>query len=137
MKISAQLDYACRVLAELGRLHGSGAPARGEHLAEVEAVPPPFLAQILQKLRHGGLIVSRRGVQGGYALARPPGEISVLDILIAVEGQALQLSSKAEGRSGRRVRQVWRDLGTVIEERLRTTTLDQLVAREAAEMYYI
>ncbi len=137
MKISAQLDYACRVLAELGRLHGSGAPARGEHLAEVEAVPPPFLAQILQKLRHGGLIVSRRGVQGGYALARPPGEISVLDILIAVEGQALQLSSKAEGRSGRRVRQVWRDLGTVIEERLRTTTLEQLVAREAAEMYYI
>ena len=137
MKISAQLDYACRVLAELGRLHGSGAPARGEHLAEVEAVPPPFLAQILQKLRHGGLIVSRRGVQGGYALARPPGEISVLDILIAVEGQALQLSSKAEGRSGRRVRQVWRDLGTVIEERLRTTTLEQLVAREAAELYYI
>ena len=137
MKISAQLDYACRVLAELGRLHGSGAPARGEHLAEVEAVPPPFLAQILQKLRHGGLIVSRRGVQGGYALARPPGEISVLDILIAVEGQALQLSSKAEGRSGRRVRQVWRDLGTVIEERLRTTTLEPLVAREAAEMYYI
>jgi Rrf2 family protein len=137
MKISAQLDYACRVLAELGRLHGSGAPARGEHLAEVEAVPPPFLAQILQKLRHGGLIVSRRGVQGGYALARPPGEISVLDILLAVEGQALQLSSKAEGRSGRRVRQVWRDLGTVIEERLRTTTLEQLVAREAAEMYYI
>ncbi len=137
MKISAQLDYACRVLAELGRLHGSGAPARGEHLAEVEAVPPPFLAQILQKLRHGGLIVSRRGVQGGYVLARPPGEISVLDILIAVEGQALQLSSKAEGRSGRRVRQVWRDLGTVIEERLRTTTLEQLVAREAAEMYYI
>jgi DNA-binding IscR family transcriptional regulator len=47
------------------------------------------------------------------------------------------LSGKAEGRSGRRVRQVWRDLGTVIEERLRTTTLDQLVAREAAEMYYI
>ena len=76
-------------------------------------------------------------MQGGYALARPPGEISVLDILIAVEGQALQLSSKAEGRSGRRVRQVWRDLGTVIEERLRTTTLEQLVAREAAEMYYI
>ena len=137
MKISAQLDYACRVLAELGRLHGGGAPARGEHLAEVEAVPPPFLAQILQKLRHAGLIVSRRGVQGGYALARPPAEISVLDILVAVEGQALQLSGNSEGRSGRRVRQVWIELGAEIEARLRATTLDQLVAREAAEMYYI
>ncbi len=137
MKISAQLDYACRVLAELGRLHGSGTPARGEHLAEVEAVPPPFLAQILQKLRHAGLIVSRRGIQGGYALARPPAEISVLDILMAVEGQALQLGGSAEGRSGRRVRQVWIELGAVMEARLRSTTLDQLVAREAAEMYYI
>ena len=137
MKISAQLDYACRVLAELGRLHGSGAPAHGDHLDEVEAVPPQFLAQILQKLRHAGLIVSRRGVQGGYTLARPPAEISVLDILVAVEGQALQLSGNAEGRSGRRVRTVWTDLGGVIEARLRATTLDQLVAREAAEMYYI
>lgn len=137
MKISAQLDYACRVLAELGRLHGGGVPARGEHLAEVEAVPPPFLAQILQKLRHAGLIVSRRGVQGGYALARPPAEISVLDIVVAVEGQTLQLSGKAEGRSGRRVRQVWVELGSLIEARLRATTLDQLVAREAAAMYYI
>jgi DNA-binding IscR family transcriptional regulator len=61
----------------------------------------------------------------------------VLDILLAVEGQALQLSGKAEGRSGRRVRQVWTELGAVIEARLRATTLDQLVAREAAEMYYI
>ncbi len=137
MKISAQLDYACRVLAELGRLHGSGAPAHGDHLAEVEAVPAQFLAQILQKLRHAGLIVSRRGVQGGYTLARPPAEISVLDILVAVEGQALQLSGNAEGRSGRRVRKVWTDLGGVIEARLRATTLDQLVGREAAEMYYI
>ena len=137
MKISAQLDYACRVMAELGRLYGGGVPAPGEHLAEVEAVPSPFLAQILQKLRHAGLIASRRGVQGGYTLARPPAEISVLDILLAVEGQALQLSGNAEGRSGRRVRQVWIDLGAVLEARLRATTLDQLVAREAAEMYYI
>lgn len=137
MKISAQVDYACRVLAELGRLHGSGTPARGEHLAEVEAVPPPFLAQILQKLRHAGLIVSRRGVQGGYTLARPPAEISVLDVLVAVEGQTLQLSGNAEGRSGRRVRKVWIDLATALEARLKATTLDQLVGREAAEMYYI
>jgi len=54
-----------------------------------------------------------------------------------VEGQALQLSGNAEGRSGRRVRQVWIDLGAVLEARLRASTLDQLVAREAAEMYYI
>ena len=57
--------------------------------------------------------------------------------VVAVEGQALQLGGSAEGRSGRRVRQVWIDLGTMMEARLRSTTLDQLVAREAAEMYYI
>lgn len=137
MKIPVQVDYACRVLAELGRLHGSETLAQGEQLARVEYVPAPFLVQILGRLREAGLITSRRGIQGGYSLARPPHEISVLDIVVAIEGGALQLSGNAEGRSGRRVRKVWLDLQETIEGRLRAVTLDQLIGREPAEMYYI
>jgi Rrf2 family protein len=80
VKISVKVDYACRVMAELARLHGSGELAQIEQLAKAEAVPANFLAQILLKLRDHGLITSRRGNQGGYTLARAPEEISLHDI---------------------------------------------------------
>jgi Rrf2 family transcriptional regulator, cysteine metabolism repressor len=72
VKISVKVDYACRVMAELARLDGSGTLAQIEQLARTEAVPANFLAQILGKLRTGGLITSRRGNLGGYKLSRPP-----------------------------------------------------------------
>lgn len=137
MKVSVQVDYACRVLAELARRHGTGELAQIEHLAETEAVPANFLAQILLKLRNNGLITSRRGSHGGYVLARAPEEISLHDILLAVEGQCLQLSGNSEGRSGRRIKQVWLEIGAALEQKTKTYTLDRLVSREPAEMYYI
>ena len=137
MKVSVQVDYASRVLAELARLYGTGELAQIEHLARVEAVPANFLAQILGKLRHAGLISSRRGNQGGYLLARPPEEISLYDILVAVEGQCLQLSGNAEGRSGRRIKQVWDEISRDLCEKTRKYTLDQFAAKAQAEMYYI
>lgn len=137
MKISVQVDYACRVMAELARLHGSGELAQIDLLAETEAVPANFLAQILLKLRNHGLITSRRGNQGGYTLARPPNEISVYDILVAVEGQCLQLSGNSSGRSGRRLKQVWTEIRAEMEEKTKAYTLDRLVSKDPAEMYYI
>jgi Rrf2 family cysteine metabolism transcriptional repressor len=137
LKISVQVDYACRVMAELANRHGSGELAQIEQLAEIEAVPANFLAQILSKLRNHGLITSRRGSQGGYLLARPPEEISLYDILVAVEGQCLQLSGNFSGRSGRRVKQVWLEINVGLEEKLKGYTLDSLAAKEPTEMYHI
>lgn len=124
-------------MAELARQHGSGELAQIEHLARTEAVPANFLAQILLKLRDGGLIVSRRGKQGGYALARPPEDISLHDIFVAVEGQCLLLSGNFEGRSGPRLKQVWNEILRAFTEKTKTYTLDQLVSKTPAEMYYI
>ncbi len=137
MKISTRLDYACRVLAELARLHGSAGLAQIEHLARVEHVPQNFLAQILGELRNAGLITSRRGIQGGYALARPPDQISLYDILMAVESDVLEFSSSQEGRSGRRMRQVWGEVREAMVDKLKSYTLDQLVSKSPEEMYYI
>lgn len=137
MKISAKVDYACRVLAELARLHGTDNLAQIEHLARVEAVPPNFLAQILSELRHGGLITSRRGIAGGYALARPPDQISLYDIIAVIDGEVLGLSGNHAGRSGRRLQQVWEGLRADLEERTRAITLDTFAARTPEEMYYI
>ena len=124
-------------MAELARLHGSGELARIEHLAETEAVPANFLAQILLDLRDHGLISSRRGNRGGYMLARPAEEISLYDILMAVEGQCLQLSGNYQGRSGRRVKQVWDEISKTLVEKTKSYTLDRLSTKNPTEMYYI
>ena len=124
-------------MAELARLHGSGELARIDHLAETEAVPANFLAQILLDLRDHGLISSRRGNRGGYVLARPAEEISLYDILMAVEGQCLQLSGNYQGRSGRRVKQIWDEISKTLIETTKTYTLDQLSTKNPTEMYYI
>ena len=137
MKISVKVDYACRVMAELARLHGSGKLAQIGHLAQAEAVPANFLAQILGKLRTHGLITSQRGNLGGYRLARAPEEISLHDILLAVEGGCLHLSGNFHGRSGRRLKQVWAEISGTLEEKTKSYTLDQLRTKNPAEMYYL
>ena len=137
MKISVKVDYACRVMAELARLHSSGELAQIEQLAKTEEVPASFLAQSLGKLRTHGLIVSRRGSQGGFTLARAPEEISLYDILMAVEGQCLHLSGNVAGRSGRRMKQIWDEIGLVLVKKTKSYTLNQLATKQQAEMYYI
>lgn len=137
MRISVKVDYACRVMAELARLHGTGELAQIEHLARTEAVPANFLAQILGKLRTHGLIASRRGNLGGYTLAREPEDISLRDIFLAVEGESLGLSGNFGGRSGRRLKQVWEEVREALDGKLRHYTLDQLASRNPTEMYYI
>jgi Rrf2 family protein len=137
MKISVKVDYACRVMAELARLHSSGELAQIEQLAKTEEVPASFLAQILGKLRTHGLIVSRRGSQGGFTLARAPEEISLYDILMAVEGQCLHLSGNVAGRSGRRMKQIWDEIGVALVKKTKSYTLNQLATKQQAEMYYI
>src|SRR5512140_3058350 len=100
MKLSVKVDYACRVLAQLARHHGNEGLAHIEELARLEAVPANYLVQILSELRNGGLIVSRRGKQGGYVLARPPEKITLYDIVKLIEGDLLELGGSAEGQSG-------------------------------------
>jgi len=124
-------------MAELARLHGSGELAQIEQLAQTEEVPANFLAQILGKLREHGLITSRRGNHGGYTLARAPDEISLYDILVAVEGQCLHLSGNFQGRSGRRLKQVWDEISQTLVVKTKSYTLNQLSTKNPAEMYYI
>ena len=68
MKLAVKVIYASRVLAQIARMHGTRELAHADSLARLEAVPPNYLAQILAELREGGLITSRRGKAGGYAL---------------------------------------------------------------------
>ncbi|MBW8781841.1 MAG: Rrf2 family transcriptional regulator [Verrucomicrobia bacterium] len=137
MKLSVKVDYACRVLAQLAKYHGTDELAHIEQLAAIEAVPANYLVQILSELRNGGLITSRRGKQGGYALARPPKDITLYDIVKLIEGDLLELNGAGEGHSGRRVNQIWREVRASLEAKCRSFTLDQFAAKAMDEMYYI
>ncbi len=85
MRISAKADYAVRATLELAAAP-VGVPVKGDVLARAQDIPLKFLENILGELRQAGLVDSRRGQDGGYWLARPPGEVTVADVVRAVEG---------------------------------------------------
>jgi len=84
VRISAKADYAVRAAVELAA--AGDRTVKGETLAQAQEIPLRFLENILAELRHAGLVRSQRGSEGGYALARPAAEITVADVIRAVEG---------------------------------------------------
>jgi Rrf2 family cysteine metabolism transcriptional repressor len=121
----------------MAKSYGTTELAHIEQLAQIESVPANYLVQILSELRNGGLIISRRGKQGGYALARPPAEITLYDIVKLIEGDLLELNGTGEGHSGRRVNQIWREVRASLEAKCRSYTLDMFTVKTDQEMYYI
>jgi Rrf2 family protein len=85
MRISAKADYAVRAAVELAADEGEK-PVKAERIASAQEIPLNFLENILGELRHAGIVRSQRGADGGFRLAKPAGEITVADIIRAVEG---------------------------------------------------
>ncbi|MFH9062869.1 RrF2 family transcriptional regulator [Streptomyces coeruleorubidus] len=85
MRISARADYAVRAVVELAVRQGEG-PVKAEAVAIAQDIPHKFLEGILGDLRRGGVVGSRRGGGGGYRLAREAAEITVADVIRAVDG---------------------------------------------------
>ncbi len=86
MKVSAKADYAVRAAAELAAAQATGSLVRAETIATAQGIPQRFLENILSDLRHAGLVQSQRGAEGGHRLNRPAAEVSVADIIRAVDG---------------------------------------------------
>jgi Rrf2 family protein len=85
MRISAKADYAVRAVAELAAADGEK-PVKAERVATAQGIPLNFLENILGELRHAGVVRSHRGADGGFRLAKPAAEITVADVIRAVEG---------------------------------------------------
>jgi Rrf2 family protein len=84
MRVSAKVDYAVRAAVELAAAESP--PVKGELISQAQEIPLKFLENILGELRHAGLVRSQRGTEGGYWLARPPEDITLADVIRAVEG---------------------------------------------------
>jgi Rrf2 family protein len=97
VRVSAKADYALRACVELAAAD-AGTPVKGERIAQAQEIPLKFLENILGDLRHAGLVRSQRGAEGGYWLARPASEVTLADVIRAVDGP-LATSPTAERRS--------------------------------------
>ena len=137
MKLSLKVEYACQVLAQLGYTQEAPALPHIEDLAKAENIPSNYLVQILNELRTAGLIISRRGKQGGYALARSPDEIRLFDIMEAVEGSILAHSQAGEGQSSRKMVEVLSKVSSRFEDLLKEYTVKDFMTVSTKEMWYI
>jgi Rrf2 family protein len=111
MRISAKADYAVRAALELA-VAPEGEPVKGERLAEAQEIPLQFLEHILLELKHARLIQARRGAKGGYWLAKPPDQITIADVIRAVEGPLANIHEAAPEElrytgPAERLRDVW------------------------------
>lgn len=124
-------------MAQLARRHDGKTLTRLEQLAQREAVSANFLVQILNDLRRAGLIESRRGKSGGYLLAKPAVEITLRQVVEAVDPGLLQHSASAEGESGDGVRQAWNRVSDSLHDALAKITIASIAQQSGGPMFHI
>jgi Rrf2 family cysteine metabolism transcriptional repressor len=100
MLFSTKAEYGVRLMVELGR-HEGDAPVSLSAVAEGENLPLSYLEHLVAKLRKAGLVVSQRGAHGGYMLARPAGEIEMLEVVQALEGAIAPMECFHEAPEGK------------------------------------
>ena len=132
MRVSAKTDYAIRAALELAAATDDK-PVKGERIATAQAIPLRFLENILMQLRHAGLVDSRRGADGGYRLARPAAEVTLADVIRAIDGPLAGVSGTRpealsfEGTS-EPMRDVWIAVRASLRAVLERVTLADVVA---------
>src|SRR3954468_9740727 len=131
MRVSAKADYAVRAAAELAAA-GEG-PVKGEKLAEAQDIPLQFLEHILLELKHAGIVRARRGARGGYWLAKPADDITLADVIRAVEGPIANVQSAPPESITYRghaehLQEVWIAVRANLRAVLETTTLADLAS---------
>jgi Rrf2 family protein len=133
VRVSAKADYALRAAIELAAA-GDG-PVKGERIAQAQEIPLKFLENILLELRHAGIVRSQRGVEGGYWLARSAEDVSLAEVIRAVEGPIANVRGvgphevEYAGAAGR-LQEVWIAVRASLRSVLEETTLADLARGE-------
>lgn len=129
MRVSAKADYAVRATVELAA--GGGGPIKRDALATAQSIPSGFLENILLDLRQADVIRSQRGPEGGYWLARPAEQITVADVVRAVEGPLASVRGERPGAltfegTARPLEQLWVAVRASLRSVLESVTLADL-----------
>ncbi len=136
MRVSTRAEYGIRALIDLALFESLG-PVQTHDIARRQGLPEPYLNQILSALRRAGIVVSKRGPGGGHLLSRPPEEIYLSEVFLALEGtpspwECVDTSDPSCAYAvGCGLRPLWQRIREATEHVLRTTTLADLLPRTA------
>lgn len=154
MRLTSQVRYAVLAVLDMA-YHDTGAPHQAKTISSRQGIPPRYLEQIFQRLVRAGILTSKRGPRGGYTLARPPGRVTIGDIVRATEGSVEAIFGGGDGnarRAGaapgttRGSEELWNVVVGRVADALESLTIEDLVRvaeklgieREATgNMYYI
>ena len=139
MQITRQADYALRAMLYLARLDPQKERAATSKIAEKMEIPPSFLAKIISQLSIAGLIHTSRGARGGVSLAREPENISLLDVVEAIDGpitlnECTSNPSVCTFGDNCPIHEVWCDVKADLVRRLRASTFEKLIEMEKAKV---
>jgi Rrf2 family protein len=135
VRVSAKTDYAIRAALELAAAAADDKPLKGERIATAQAIPLRFLENILMQLRHAGLVESRRGAEGGYRLARPAADVTLADVIRAIDGPLAGVGGARPETLGfegvaEPMRDVWIAVRASLRNVLERVTLAEVIAGE-------
>jgi Rrf2 family protein len=139
VKLSVKSDYAARAVLWLAQ-HGPEGPARKvEEMASAQGIPAHYLAQILIELKSAQIVKSRRGIEGGYLLARPPAKITFGDVLRCVHGELFDSSALSDPQTPPELREAWRRVRQAVNQTADSITFQELLEQgvDKGKMYYI
>ena len=131
MRVSAKAEYACIAMLELAANFAEPQPVRVKSIADAHGIPLRFLVQILLQLKTAGLVASVRGAAGGYQLARRPADITLADIIGAIDPEqpARPTAHGPASAAKQAIHSVWRDIQAEEQRVLEQLTLAELVRR--------
>lgn len=137
MNISSRCEYACRAVVELALREKSQDAVTSETIARRRHIPEKYLVHVLLQLKRAGIVRSVRGAQGGYFLGRSPDEISLLDIITAIDGPLLA-PLPAQDDASEELTPIWREVAGAIASELAKITVRSILNRSAKpNMFYI
>ncbi|MFT4692558.1 MAG: Rrf2 family protein [Limisphaerales bacterium] len=139
LKLTVKSDYATRAVLGLARAYDSGKAVRVDDLASRNGVSANYLVQILIELKARGIVKSVRGKDGGYLLARSPGEISFGEVLRIVHGEVFDTPALSDDNCPTELREAWSKLQVATTDAADAINFQSLLERSSGkeEMYYI
>ncbi|MDQ2097042.1 MAG: Rrf2 family transcriptional regulator [Tychonema bourrellyi B0820] len=145
MELSSRVEYALLALLELATRRPTDSPLKVNEIAAFQEIPERYLDQILTVLRRAGFVQSVRGAKGGYLLAKQPGQINLLEVFVALEGDSSRKSQKvSESDTIEKtvVLEIWQEVRQASLSVLEKYTLEDLCEqrddrKQVNPMYYI
>jgi len=137
MRISQKLDYAQRAVLHLSKNYDGKTVARLDNISEVQEIPASFLVQILTDLKKSGIVISKRGKTGGYLLAKAPSDITIGNVIEAIEPQLMEEADGFEGESAAVLSNVWKELSKGFSNKVNKITIDDLLSEDREPMWFI